>query len=389
MGQFLPRGDGFFKAGLIVALALLPATTRAQEAAGASGQDSEAAQASPTEPAEKPQKNLKFSIIGGPFYNSKVKFAVGAAPLLTFSLAPERPELQRSTVTFPFSISSNKSFSLAAAGRIFWPGDRMRGAGILVLKDGPDRYWGRGYENGANPDNEESYQAREIRLSWTQSWETVDSLYLGAGVDIGYQRATEYAEGGNIASDPTSPETFNPGLVGLVSYDSRDVVANAYSGMLLELETKVYRRWYGGDYDFERYRLDYRGYHKISATRNFAIAWQLLTERAAGEVPWQELPALGSPKEMRAYFLDRYRDTWRVLGQFELRLHELYRRHGLVTWVAAGTVAPSLSKASIRETLIEVGLGYRFRLQPRQNARIDFAVGRGSIAFALNVLEAF
>lgn len=92
---------------------------------------------------------------------------------------------------------------------------------------------------------------------------------------------------------------------------------------------------------------------------------------------------------MRAYFLDRYRDNWRVLGQFELRLHELAGRFGLATWVAAGTVAPNLSRARIQDALFEVGIGMRYRLQPRQHARIDLAFGRGSIGFVLNVQEAF
>jgi hypothetical protein len=92
---------------------------------------------------------------------------------------------------------------------------------------------------------------------------------------------------------------------------------------------------------------------------------------------------------MRAYFLDRFRDNWRILSQFELRMHEIKGRFGLATWVAAGAVAPALSKASIQETLLEFGIGLRYRLQPRQNARIDIAFGRGSIGFVLNVQEAF
>jgi hypothetical protein len=382
------RRPGTGLAILAIAFALVCAPERlwAQESEASAPAQSEEKDPEPEPEAE---KNLRFSIIGGPFYNSKVQWAVGAAPLLTFSMDRADVELQRSTITFPFSISTNGSYSVAAAARLFWPDDRMRGIGALLLKDGPNLYWGRGYESGANPDNEEQYQGSEGRFAWTQEWRVREHLYTGGGFDFTYKEAQEYPDDGLIANETNAPRSFNSGLTGIVSYDSRDVVSNAYSGMLMELEVKLFRTWIGGDYEYERYRLDYRGYHKISQSRNFAIAWQLLTERASGDVPWQELPALGSPREMRAYFLDRFRDNWRILGQFELRLHEIVGRHGLAFWVAAGTVAPRLSDARIGEMLAEVGVGYRFRMQPRQNARIDLAIGRGSIGFVLNVLEAF
>ena len=363
-------------AASLALLALVPGFVGAQEAVAA---------------AEEPkqEKNFRFSIIGGPFYNSKVKLAVGAAPLLTFSTDRTDPELQRSTLVFPFSISTNGSFAVAAATRMFFPRDRMRGVGLLQMKTGPNLYFGRGYESGADPDNEEQFDGREFEIAWTQQWQTVEHLFVGGGFDIGYEEAKNFPPDGLIANESNSAEQFNVGLVGVTSYDSRDVAGNAYEGMLLEVEGKIFRRWLGGDNDYERLRFDYRGYKKISSTRNYAIAWQFLTERAWGDVPWQDLPALGSPREMRAYFLDRFRDEWRILGQFELRLHEIKGRFGLATWVAAGTVAPSLGKANIQETLAEFGIGLRFRLQPRQNARVDVAFGRGAIGLVLNVQEAF
>lgn len=360
----------------------------AAQTAAVTSPTASATEAAPTQEPKR-DKNVRFSILGGPFYNQQVQFAIGAAPLITFSTNPSDPQQQRSTVTFPFSASTNGSFAIAVAGRIFYPGDRRRETIGVVLRTGPDQYWGRGFDSGDDPDNEEGYDRTETRLLYISEWRAKGNLFLGGGFNLSNFVTWNYAAGGNIASETTPPNVLNSGFVGVVSYDSRDVVSNAYRGMLLEVDGRVYRGWMGSDLDYERYRFDYRGYHKISPTRDFILAWQFVTERAGGDVPWQELPAVGSPNAMRAYFRSRFRDNWTVIGQVELRLFELFRRHGLAVWAGAATVSPRLADARIDEALYEIGIGYRFRLQPRQNARIDFAVGRDSMGFSLQVLEAF
>jgi hypothetical protein len=106
---------------------------------------------------------------------------------------------------------------------------------------------------------------------------------------------------------------------------------------------------------------------------------------------------LGSPFDLRGYRWGRYRQKAIAYGIAEYRFNfsagpksdgavEL-SRHGLVGWLGAGTLGDSL--ASLEGILPNIGVGYRFAVQGRLNARFDIGVGRQSQALYFNFTEAF
>ena len=53
-------------------------------------------------------------------------------------------------------------------------------------------------------------------------------------------------------------KNFNSGLGFLLTYDSRDIPANAYKGVYLDFRGMMYSKAFGSDNNFYRLELDYR-----------------------------------------------------------------------------------------------------------------------------------
>ena len=65
-----------------------------------------------------------------------------------------------------------------------------------------------------------------------------------------------------------------------------------------------------------------------------------------------------------------------------------YSRSGVVAWAATGFLGDAGYRHS--DVLPNAGVGYRFEVQPRMNARLDFGFGaQGSQGFYISFLEAF
>ena len=118
------------------------------------------------------------------------------------------------------------------------------------------------------------------------------------------------------------------------------------------------------------------------------LAWEADGAFTQGDVPWSMMPLLGSDERMRGYYQGRYRDKNVVSSQLEYR-RQLTWRHGIVAWVGAGTMGPSLSSLNNGRWLPTGGVGYRFEFKPRVNIRLDYGIGKGSSGFYFQVGEAF
>jgi hypothetical protein len=62
-------------------------------------------------------------------------------------------------------------------------------------------------------------------------------------------------------------------------------------------------------------------------------------------------------------------------------------RFGIVGWLASGSVASSFP--SFSNWLPNAGVGLRFEVQKRMNARFDFGIGDDTSAFYISFNEAF
>ena len=118
---------------------------------------------------------------------------------------------------------------------------------------------------------------------------------------------------------------------------------------------------------------------------------------SSGKVPWPEMSMVGTPFDLRGYRWGHYRDRNMIFGLLEYR-HMFTRktlnkrgnyksRHGFAVWSGFGSIAPT--PFDYHNWLPNAGIGYRFEVQPRMNARVDFGIGRNSTGVYVSFNEVF
>lgn len=352
-------------------------------------------------PEQKSESKFQFTPFVAPSYSPSTSLMLIGGGLLSFDIIPDDTLIQRSVIPFSVGYSLNRSFMLNIRPSINGIGGRVRINGDIWIKDMPDNYWGTGYENGSYIDRSDT-TTKYDRYWWQVRLDLTTRLwrnwYAGLAVDMN----ETIAENPNpqMINDPDyinfGPANRNTGYGLIMQYDSRDLAVNAYSGMYLGVSGIFFGTAFGGENKFDVFELDYRQYLSL-AREGQTLAWQVKSRFASGDVPWSEMSMLGTPFDLRGYRWGRYRDRTILFGILEYR-HMFLRakpdksgsylsRHGVVAWIGAGTLAQDYGH--LNNWLPNFGGGYRFEVQDRFNARVDFGVGQGTTGFYVSFNEAF
>ncbi len=343
----------------------------------------------------------KFTPFIAPSFSPEVDVMLTAGGLFSFSLERLNTKLQRSSLPFSIGYSTNGSLNASFRPAIFTRGDLYRISGDIWIKFMPDNYWGVGYDMGKHPSKPDSTTA--YHRDWTQVYikvtrKIVENIYAGILIDFNKTKATEMNE--EMEQDPyvLKDGTYIPnrGFGVVFQYDTRDMATNAYKGMFLEFIPSFYGKIFGGQHIYQVISLDYRQYKTIFRPGS-TLSWQAKMRYGINDVPWPEMSMIGTPFDLRGYRWGRYRDKTMLLGIIEYRYMfmrkrprkdgNMMSRFGLVTWVGTGTVAPTLRE--MKHWLPNTGLGIRFEVQKRMNARVDFGIGNDTHAFYVSFNEAF
>lgn len=192
-------------------------------------------------------------------------------------------------------------------------------------------------------------------------------------------------------------ENFSSGLGFLLTYDTRDIPANAYNGTYLDFRGMMYNKVFGSDNNFYRLEIDYRQYKTVG--RRKVIAWTVQSKNAFGNVPLTKYVLSGTPFDLRGYYMGQFRDKSSHVMMAEYRqmintdkstwVKKMLSHIGYVAWGGCGFMGPTPGK--IEGVLPNLGLGLRIEVQPRMNVRLDF--GRDMVnkqnLFYFNMTEAF
>jgi hypothetical protein len=149
------------------------------------------------------------------------------------------------------------------------------------------------------------------------------------------------------------------------------------------------------------YEIDYRQYQQIVRPGS-TLVWRIYSRIGSGDVPWPEMTHVGSPFDLRGYYWGHYRDVVGSYGILEYRYKFMTNRpnslrpyagrkesrHGFVVWVGLGVIGNDFF-AQWGNWMPNAGVGYRFEVHPRMNARIDIGWGRKTNGVYFNFTEAF
>ncbi|MBK3519859.1 BamA/TamA family outer membrane protein [Carboxylicivirga marina] len=364
-----------------------------------------------TDTKKKEKKNLRFSIIGGPGYTPDFGALLGGSALFTFSTDTSDKDLKRSVVPTGFAFLFEGGVTIINRPQLFFNHDRFRIFGQIIYKNTLDNYYGVGYETAKNTvrsDSTTQFRNNALQFNPIFLFRLKESdFFIGPLIDITSDEMKEVSKG--VADDPLYIEQggssnrlylLNVGLGIDLSYDTRDVPANAYSGLLFDFKFTHYADFFGGDLNYSNISLEYRQFTTLDwIGKRKSLGWMVQSKNSFGDVALTRMPFVGSPFDLRGYYLGQYRDHSVHLAMAEYRnmfnskredlLGKLINRLGFATWAGVGVMGPDA--VNMEGVLPNFGAGLRIEVQPRMNFRIDVGnnpINNNTLVY-FNMTEAF
>lgn len=354
------------------------------------------------------KRNLHYNILGGPSYTPDFGVLIGGSALLTFRMNPSDTTQHRSVVPMAIALMFKGGLNLFSKPQLFFKGDRFRIFGTFSYKNTQENFYGIGYDTNKNyvrSDTTSQYRYSGIQVNpWFLFRLGNSNFFAGPQIDLNYDKITKPAKG--LVDETSYKEAggtaegykkFSSGLGFLLTYDTRDVPANAYKGMYLDFRGMMYQKFLGSDNNFYRLEVDYRQYKSVG--RRKVIAWTAQTKNVFGDVPLNQYALSGTPYDLRGYYMGQFRDKTShvVMAEYRQMINtqkrnwatKLLSHVGYVAWAGCGFMGPNPGK--IEGVLPNLGVGLRIEVQPRMNVRLD--LGRDIVnkqnLFYFNMTEAF
>ena len=332
----------------------------------------------------KPTKDFDISFIGGPHYSSDTKFGIGAVAAGVYRADRSDSITQPSNISIYFDATTSLFFKLGVRGTHFFPGDRCRWSYDVNFASISTKFWGIGYENCVNDDNESKYKYLTSRAETEFVWRTLPGLYIGPKIAFDYVNGRDFEK--PELWNGENHRTFNLGAGVTIQYDTRDNMTATTRGLYLKLEQLFNPRFLANKYAFSQTELTASSFHPL--WKGAILATNLHARFTYGKTPWGLLSTLGGSYTMRGYFEGRYRDKSEIDLCLELRQH-IWRRNGAVVWVGGGTIFPEFSAMRLSRLLPNYGVGYRWEFKRFINVRLDLGFGKGQTGFIFSINEAF
>ena len=333
------------------------------------------------------KRNLHYNILGGPSYTPDFGFLIGGSALMTFRMNPSDTTQQRSVVPMAIALMFEGGLNLFTKPQLFFKGDRFRIFGVFAYKNTLENFYGIGYST--NKDYPRGEDTSEYRYSGVQvnPWFLFrlgkSNFFAGPQIDFNYDKITKPAAGmieqpSYIAAGGTEHgySNLSSGVGFLLTYDTRDIPANAYRGTYLDFRGMMYNKAFGSDDNFYRLEIDYRQYKTLGRRR--VLAWTVQTKNVFGDVPLTKYALSGTPFDLRGYYMGQFRDKSSHVVMAEYRqmintdksnwVKKMLSHVGYVAWGGCGFMGPTPGK--IEGVLPNLGLGLRIEVQPRMNVRL-------------------
>ncbi len=335
---------------------------------------------------ERRDKALDISFIGGPHYSSEKKFGLGILAAGVYSTNRADTLTPMSNVSVYLDVSTSGFYSVGLRGTSRFKRDLIRLDFDGYFQSMPDKFWGIGYNNAVNNDNETPYKNLMSQVKVDVLFSLASQLYVGPMFEMSYVKGILKDKDRAYLWDGESMKTFNYALGAMVNFDTRDNLTAPHRGVNISLKQRYFGKWMGNDYPFSSTELTAAWY--TPTWKDCTMAMQYHTMLTYGDTPWGLLAGMGGSRNMRGYYENRYRDKGEMDFTLELR-QRVYKRIGVVAWGGVGQVFPKINKMNIKQLLPNYGFGVRWEFKKNVNVRLDMGFGKNQSGFVFNINEAF
>ncbi len=328
--------------------------------------------------ASKPYDSTKIRVMPVPTlgYTPETRGYAGAVCQLAFK---SDPGTRLSAVKTEFQFTQKRQTILELAGSIFLPAEKCLINFTAHSSRFPDFWWGVGIHT---PEiNKEGFNSRR---NWLEL-----AILKNAGRNWFIGPLLKHQQRSNIEFNQTTTASFmKVSAVGIqFLHDSRDNMLNPTKGNFIDIQ--LTRNIAGNAGTGYRSAMDSRFYKK--AGKSNTLAGRMTFSHLSSNTHFFDLALLGGDRNLRGYYLGRFRDRGMLVFNGELRT-AMHKRWGMALGVGAGTVFRQPEDIFKNPFKPAFNAGLRFLADRRENInmRIDYAIGvKGQSGFYFAFGEAF
>lgn len=326
------------------------------------------------------------------YYTPDTRFAAGAVGVYYFNTAKDKSEKDKSTrlsyVKLLADYTQNRQLDIWSSWNIFTDQEKYLFKGELRYRNFPDRYYGIG--NNTLTSQEEYYSFDLALFKILGMRQVLPNFFVGLDYKIAYEYNFEQEPGGELSTGEITGYNggIGSGLGGVFTYDTRDNVVNAYSGMLFEVSSFFNSRAFGGSFNFSNVNFTFNKYWEFK--KDHVLALNTVLFMNFGNVPFLDMARVGGDDILRGYAQNRFRDKNFGGVQLEYRF-PVWWRFGMVVFTGIGDVFERPQDLSFNTLKYSIGAGIRFSINQKErlNVRFDYGFGRKNNAFYIMLTEAF
>jgi len=355
----------------------------------------------PEERAAEAKRKFHWNAVPFILTNPLVGFGFGVAGAGVFRFDDDVAKLSKFATNVLYTVKNQLSIPLRTS--IFFGGGNWSLVGYTNWQIFPAPTWGLG---GNTPNGDEVIVDKSLLRLWETAYRRVfDDLYVGAGLyfDRFYSVSDRGAAPGVVnpfTSYPygTSGPYNNVGISVDLLFESRDNPVNATEGYYATATYRAFPRWMGSDYDWQSLYVDGRAY--FSLPKPHVLAFWAYTWFSFGNVPYLNLPSIGSDPEARSgrgYIEGRHIGKALLYAEAEYRF-QIWDFVGGVVGVNVHSASQPRVAGQPQNTPVyqywypaaTVGLRVLVNKPTRANGLIEYGLGLdGSHGIYLNINENF
>ena len=333
-----------------------------------------------------PTKKIDWGFLAGPHYSSDSGLGLGLVASGLYSMDRSDSLLPQSNVSLYGDITTKAFMLIGLRGNNIFPKKKYRLDYRVYIYTFPSDFWGIGFENADNDENESEYKRIKVELMTRFQFKIAENAFLGPIARFQLVRAYSLDEKARALLNGESRVVHDYGIGISYTYDTRDFILNAYRGWFIQFDLLANPRFLGNHSNYLTSDLSVSTYRQV--WKGGVLAGEFHYRQSAGDVPWAMLAEVGSSNRMRGYYEGRYRDKNLMEAQIELRQH-VWKRNGIVLWVGLAEVYPDFGELRWNRILPNAGIGYRWEFKKRVNVRLDYGFTRNGGGFLFNINEAF
>lgn len=326
------------------------------------------------------------------YYTPDTRFAAGAVGVYYFNTGDtstiKGKDTRLSYVKLLSDYTQNKQLDIWSSWNFFTNEEKYLFKGEVRYRNFPDRYYGIG--NSTSIDQEEAYSYDLVKFKLLGLLQVREKLFVGLDYQFSYEYNFEHQQNGELESGTITGYKggLGSGVGGVLTYDTRDNVVNAYKGMLFEFSSYVFNSRLGGNFNYTAINFTFNKYWELK--ENHILAFNSVLFMNYGGVPFLDMSRVGGDDILRGYASNRFRDHHFSGVQLEYRF-PVWWRFGMVVFAGIGDVFRTPADLRLNNLKYSFGTGIRYAINKKErlNVRVDFGLGRKSDAFYIMLTEAF